>query len=116
MHVPNAIEPLEDARCIAAIRCSRSETIRIAEERDRCPRWCRWKQWVSLEQPCRLSTKHDCFNGLSFCVVNPNYLNSIHRRQSHCHGRQDLVRVFLRLKDGRINSHLLRRRLRRIKK
>lgn len=50
----------------------------------------------------RFSVNTICYNGRDFCVVNPNYLNSVREESPQQFAGRDLVRVQMN-NDGRIN-------------
>jgi hypothetical protein len=50
----------------------------------------------------RFSVNTVCYNGLDFCAVNPNYLNSIRQESPQQFAGRDLVRVQMN-KEGRVN-------------
>ncbi len=79
-------------------------TIRITDRPIRMSLWDNGSRiWVSLKQAgARFSTNTVCFNGLDFCVVNPNYLNSVAEENANTDDR-DLVRVHFG-DDGRIDA------------
>lgn len=81
-----------------------TETIRITESPVRMSRWVdATKAWQPLQQAgARFSTNTVCFNGLDFCVVNPNYLNSVRQDNPTGMTGRDLVRVHFGA-EGRIN-------------
>ncbi|MEB3349049.1 MAG: hypothetical protein VKO00_03385 [Cyanobacteriota bacterium] len=50
----------------------------------------------------RFSVNTVCYNNRDFCVVNPNYLNSVREESPQQFAGRDLVRVHMN-KEGRIN-------------
>ncbi|MCP9771719.1 hypothetical protein KBY66_03640 [Synechococcus sp. Tobar12-5m-g] len=81
-----------------------TETIRVKDAPIRMDRWLTaTKEWQPLSQAgARFSTNTVCFNGLDFCVVNPNYLNSVRESNPTATAERDLVRVHFGA-DGRVD-------------
>ena len=81
-----------------------TETIRVTDSPVRMTRWDpAIKEWQPLQQAgARFSTNTVCFNGLDFCVVNPNYLNSVRQSNATAMAQRDLVRVHFGA-DGRVD-------------
>ncbi len=81
-----------------------TESFRVTDSPIRMDRWlAATKKWQPLTQAgARFSTNTVCFNGLDFCVVNPNYLNSVSQSNATATAQRDLVRVHFGA-DGRVD-------------